>query len=177
MKIVRPRGPVSEGKPMPIYEFYCRDCHTVFSFFSRSVNTRKIPACPKCGRPLSRQVSLFAFTGKAGEKSAPEDLPIDENRMAQAMEHLAGEAETINEDDPRQAAGLIRRLSDMTGLKLGQGMQEALTRLEKGEDPQQIEAEMGDLLDPEDLFAFPEKRKPAPNERPAPAKDETLYDL
>ena len=33
---------------MPIYEFYCRKCNTIYNFFSRSVNTEKIPFCPKC---------------------------------------------------------------------------------------------------------------------------------
>jgi len=35
---------------MPIYEFYCEPCHTIYNFFSRSVNTGKRPACPKCGQ-------------------------------------------------------------------------------------------------------------------------------
>ncbi|MCK4728291.1 MAG: zinc ribbon domain-containing protein, partial [Desulfobacterales bacterium] len=33
---------------MPIYEFYCEDCNTIFNFFSRSVNTTKRPPCPRC---------------------------------------------------------------------------------------------------------------------------------
>jgi hypothetical protein len=32
---------------MPIYEFYCEDCHTIFNFFSKNVNTTKKPN----GRP------------------------------------------------------------------------------------------------------------------------------
>ncbi|MDP2840477.1 MAG: zinc ribbon domain-containing protein, partial [Syntrophales bacterium] len=39
---------------MPIYEFYCEPCQTVLSFFSRGVNTARIPACPGCRRPLKR---------------------------------------------------------------------------------------------------------------------------
>ena len=35
------------------------------------------------------------------------------------MNMLAGEAENINEDDPRQAANLMRKLTDMTGMELG----------------------------------------------------------
>jgi len=61
-----------------------------------------------------------------------DDLAIDESKMEQAMNMLAGQAEQMNEDDPRQAAELMRKLSDMSGLKLGQGMEEALTRMEKG---------------------------------------------
>jgi putative FmdB family regulatory protein len=164
---------------MPIYEFYCPDCNTIFSFFSQTVNTTKKPKCPHCKtRTLSRQVSIFAVTGKVKENSEFDDLPIDESKMEKAMEALAGEADGISEDDPRQAANLMRKLSDMTGLKLGPGMQEALTRMEKGEDPEKIEAEMGDLLEEEDPFEFPEKKGGAPKaHRTAPRRDETLYDL
>jgi hypothetical protein len=57
-------------------------------------------------------------------------------------------------------------------------MTEALRRMEKGEDPDQIEAEMGDLLEGEDPFMLPGKRgaKKA-GKRPAPLRDDTLYDL
>ena len=107
-----------------------------------------------------------------------DDLPFDEGKMEKAMQMLAGEAENINEDDPRQAANLMRKLTDMTGLELGPGMQEALKRMESGEDPETIEAEMGDLLEQEDPFALPEKKGTSKGlKRPAPTRDETLYDL
>ncbi len=164
---------------MPIYEFYCSDCHTIFNFFSRTVNTGKKPACPKCKKKkLSRQVSIFSFTGNASEDGGLEDLPLDEGKMERAMQALAGEADKINEDDPRQAADLMRKLTDMTGLKMGPGMDEALARMEKGDDPEQIESEMGDLLEQEDILSLPGKKgKRVKKELPAPFKDETLYDL
>ncbi len=164
---------------MPIYEFFCEDCNTIFNFFSKSVNTRKKPKCPNCKtKTLARQMSAFAFTGKAKEDTNMDDLPIDEARMEKAMHLLAGEAENINEDDPRQAANLMRKLTDMTGLELGPGMQEALQRMEGGEDPDQIEAEMGDLLEEEEPFILPEKKGgTGKKRRPAPSRDDTLYDL
>jgi hypothetical protein len=123
-------------------------------------------------------MSAFAFTGKAKEDSEMDDLPFDETKMEKAMHALAGEAENINEDDPRQAANLMRKMTDMTGLELGPGMHEALRRMEGGEDPDQIEAEMGDLLEQEEPFILPEKRaRAAKATRPAPMRDETLYDL
>jgi len=123
-------------------------------------------------------MSAFSFTGKAKEDSDMDDLPFDENKMEKAMQMLAGEAENINEDDPRQAANLMRKLTDMTGLELGAGMQEALKRMEAGEDPDAIEAEMGDLLEGEEPFLLPEKKgKGTAEKRPAPQRDETLYDL
>jgi putative FmdB family regulatory protein len=169
---------MNEGA-MPIYEFYCRDCHTIFSFFSKAIDTTTCPRCPKCKVPqLTRQVSLFAFTGKARESGDMDDLPIDEARMEKAMAMLGKEAENLDENDPRQAAGLMRRLSDMTGLQLGNGMEEALARMESGEDPDAIESEMGDLLESEEPFLMPGKKKMAgAGRRTAPRRDETLYDL
>ena len=164
---------------MPIYEFYCEDCHTIFNFFSKSINTTKKPKCPSCKtKTLSRQMSAFAFTGKAKEDGDMDDLPFDEGKMEKAMNMLAGEAENINEDDPRQAANLMRKLTDMTGMELGPGMQEALKRMEAGEDPDAIEAEMGDLLEDEEPILMPEKKGRAKGDKKAPPRrDETLYDL
>jgi putative FmdB family regulatory protein len=164
---------------MPIYEFYCEDCNTIFNFFSRTVNIRKKPKCPRChNKSLKRQVSVFAFTGKVKEGGDTDDLPVDESKMEQAMMKLAGEAEKMNEDDPRQAANLMRKLSDMTGLELGASMNEALRRMEKGEDPDRIEDEMGHLLEEEDPFCLPDKKgKRIKTKRAEPNRDETLYDL
>jgi hypothetical protein len=87
--------------------------------------------CPKCKtNRLTKQISLFAFTGKAKEDGDIDDLPFDESKMEQAMHMLAGEADKMNEDDPKQAANLMRKLSDMTGFELGEGMDEALRRME-----------------------------------------------
>ena len=123
-------------------------------------------------------MSAFAFTGKDKEDGEMEDLPFDEGKMEKAMNMLAGEAENINEDDPRQAANLMRKLTDMTGMELGSGMQEALKRMEAGEDPDAIEAEMGDLLEDEEPFLMPGKTGSTKGtKRAAPRRDETLYDL
>jgi hypothetical protein len=144
------------------------------------VNTNKRPDCPKCGKPkLERQVSLFAATGKAKEDTGDADLPIDEARMERAVSELAGEADHINENDPRQAAGLMRKFSKMTGLELNSNMQEAMNRLEAGEDPEQVEQDMGSLLDgEEDPFILPEKKgAETAGKRKPPTRDNTLYEL
>lgn len=139
---------------MPIYEFYCPDCHRIFNFLSRRVDTEKRPACPRCGRPeLTRRVSLFAISkGRKEEPASPEAPPdVDEARLEQAMASLAHEAEGLDEDDPRQAAQLMRKLFDATGLPMGGPVQEAIRRMEAGESPEKVEEEMGDVL--EDPFS------------------------
>ena len=162
---------------MPIYEFYCPKCHTIFSFFSKSINTEKKPLCPKCRKiQLDRHMSVFATPRNRSEE---DDTPLpdfDENKMERAMNLLAKEAEHVDENDPKQAANLMRKLTDMTGLNLGTGMQEALNRLEAGEDPEKIEAEMGDIFEEEDPFSFEKKSLKAQKYRP-PKVDDKLYDL
>jgi len=162
---------------MPIYEFYCPECNTIFNFFSRSVNTEKRPTCPKCRKcKLERRMSVFSTSrNREGEEDSP--IPdLDENKMEKAMNLLAREAENMNEDDPRQAADLMRKLTDMTGLNLGPGMEEALARMEAGEDPEKIEDEMGDILEGEEPFDLKKKSMRAQKYRP-PKVDEKLYDL
>jgi len=163
---------------MPIYEFYCRRCNTIYSFFSKTMNTDKVPNCPKCRRvKLKKQMSIFSRVSGKENKAADDGMPhIDEAKMEKAAAMLAGEADKINEDDPRQAAMLMRKLSDAIGMNLGPGMEEALSRMERGEDPEKIEAEMGDLLEGEEPFIFGEKRKKGTG-KPRPRIDETLYDL
>ena len=164
---------------MPIYEFFCDRCNTIFSFFSRTVNTTKVPACPRCGKSrLDRRMSSFAVTGRAREQDPAEDFPMDEQAMEKAMDLLAGEAGKLDEDDPRQAARLMRRFTEMTGMELGEGMQEALRRMEQGEDPDRIEDELADVLENEEPFmpAGRCRRAGSSRSRP-PVRDETLYEL
>ncbi|MCK9273624.1 MAG: zinc ribbon domain-containing protein [Syntrophales bacterium] len=161
---------------MPIYEFYCPRCNTIYNFFSKTINTEKIPFCPDCGDiPLERQMSVFA-TLTIGSKEEENDVPpVDESKMEKAMEMLAREAENINEDDPRQAAKMMRRLAETAGLNLNTEMEEALSRMEQGEDPEKIEEEMGDVFSDEMPFSFDSKKTRSKNRRPR--IDETLYDL
>jgi len=167
---------------MPIYEFYCRHCHTVFNFLSRTVNTTKRPPCPRCKRKLERQVSLFAMGGGGtSEEGDDMDFPVDEARMERAIESLAGEMEGIGEDDPKQAANLMRKFSKMTGLEFGGTMQEALERMEAGEDPEAVESELGNAMDSEEPFVLPEQKGGATAKgrhvRGEPRRDKTLYEM
>ena len=164
---------------MPIYEYYCPACHVIFNFFARTMTVTQQPTCPRCKKQeLSRQVSMFAVTGPGGDSAEP-PLPANDQRMEQAIASLAGEAESMNPDDPRQAADLMRRFSNMTGMKFGEGVEEALGRLEAGEDPDKIEQELGDQLEDEDVLLAGEGKEGAGagGGKGMPERDPTLYDL
>jgi putative FmdB family regulatory protein len=168
---------------MPVYEFYCPDCHTIFKFLSRRVNTATVPACPRCNRPeLSRQVSMFAISKGRKEEDQVDKMPdIDEHRLEQVMGKMAAEAEHLDEEDPRQAARLMRQLYEATGLKIGGGMEEAMRRMEAGDDMDQIEADLGDVLENEsDMFDLSNMSKGLKHIRQQytrPQIDDTLYEL
>jgi putative FmdB family regulatory protein len=167
---------IDKGEIMPIYEFYCEGCNTIFNFYSKSINTTKQPNCPRCRKEtLKRFLSTFSVLREGSKGESEEPLPVDEEKMEKAIGALAREADTIDEDDPRQAANVMRRLSEMAGLPLGKGMKEAIERIEGGEDPDKIEEEMGDILE-EDPFTMPEKRM-LRGRAAVPSKDETLYEL
>ncbi len=164
---------------MPIYEFYCGSCNMVFNFFSQRVNTEKCPDCPKCGKKhLQKMMSTFATIGKAREGDGDDPMAgLDESRMEHAMEGLIKEVEEINEDDPRQMADLMRRFTEKTGLSMGDHMEEALARMEAGENPEQIEEEMGDLLESDDAFTLETMKKKMRSSAAPPVYDEKLYEL
>lgn len=164
---------------MPIYEFFCEDCNTVFNFFSHRVNTEKRPNCPKCGKAdLQKMMSTFATISKAKEENGEDPFAgMDEAKMEQAFESLMRDAEGVNEDDPRQMANLMRKFSEKTGLSLGDQMEEALSRLEAGEDPEQIEQEMGDIMDSDDAFSLEAMKKKVRSGPKPPVYDEKLYEL
>ena len=170
---------------MPIYEFYCSDCHTVFHFLSAGIDVETRPACPACGRAeLPRKPSTFAMVKPRDESD--EDLgplgDLDEERMAQAFESMAGEMESLEDsEDPRALARFFRKFGDSSGLDLGPRMEEMLQRLEAGEDIEALEDEMGDDLDEEDGFDefFTLKKAVAGTRRRTrrPRIDDTLYRL
>lgn len=165
---------------MPIYEFFCKKCNTIYKFYSRTIDTTTIPKCPKCKRvKLERIFSSFATkSSRKGEGEADATVPdIDESRLEKAIDMLEKESAGMDEDDPRQTADFMRKLTDAAGISMGEGMQEALERLERGEDPETIEAEMGDLLDDES-FSFESRKKKGGKKSEAPPEvDETLYEL
>jgi len=165
---------------MPVYEFYCSDCHTIFNFIASQVNTEKKPACPKCQRPdLEKRVSRFAFSKGRKEEPADSMPDIDEARLEKAMLGLVGEMEGMDENDPRQMARFMKKFAEATGMNMDSGMDEAIRRLEAGEDLEQLEAEMGELFNEESMDSLFSKDgiKGLKRKYTPPAHDDTLYPL
>jgi putative FmdB family regulatory protein len=174
---------------MPIYEFYCPDCDTLFNFFSSRIDTDSRPDCPRCGRKeLGRRPARFAaITRSGGGEAEPEGFGgVDEERLGAAFESVLGDMEASGADaeDPRQMARMLRAVGEAAGLAPGEQMEEMLRRLEAGEDAERLEEEMGDAFDTDDddpdadpLAALFQQQRRARGRRRRPKVDDELYFL
>jgi len=157
---------------MPILEFACHHCRSIFQFFARRVGEKKVPKCPKCSRGgMERVLSRFAVARSSkssgqeaptGESERPGPVeaesggdfddpfakmsPAQQARAEREMFRLMGQAESLDERNPRQLGAFLKRMTEIVGDDAGPEMREAIRRLEAGEDPEKIEEEYGDLL-------------------------------
>jgi putative FmdB family regulatory protein len=166
---------------MPIYEFACPKCRRIFSFLAKRVNPDRLPSCPKCGnKNLRKEVSRFALTRgvkepDAGGSSPDADQPprpdFDDPRVERAMMEMERDMAHLDENNPRHMAHMMRRMKDlMPAGSLPKELDVAIQRLEAGEDPEKIEADMGDVLG--DFMGGPEGGGGVGGY----SKDEGLYD-
>ncbi len=169
---------------MPIYEFYCEACHTVYSFLSQRVDSEVVPACPtEEDHQLQRKPSQFATISSSDQKLGDDEMipGVDEDRLERAVDQLAGEFEhgNVDADDPKVMAQMFRRFGEAGGLKPGPMMEEMLAKLESADDIEQVEAEFQGLDDSEaDVEQFFQVRKALRDRcQRQPQVDETLYFL
>jgi putative FmdB family regulatory protein len=140
---------------MPIYEFACPKCRKIFSFLSKRVDPDRVPVCPKCGyKKLSKQLSRFAMSRKVSEPAAKTDdgdeepMPdFDDPRIERAMMQMERDMEHLDENNPKHMAHMMKKMKEvMPPGTMPKEMDIAIKRLEAGEDPEKIEADMGDVL-------------------------------
>ncbi len=145
---------------MPIYEYFSPQTNKVYSFFARSSSyADRIPRCPDGDEYTMRKiVSPFAITGRAKEKKEGEGtggMLGDEFSPQQEAElmRLAGEMSKLDENnpDPKALGRLMRRMTEISGEKMPEDMNEMLRRLEAGEDLEKLESEFGDAFGDESM--------------------------
>ncbi len=144
---------------MPLYEFYCKPCHTIFTFRSQRVDTVTTPPCPICKQPLRREVSRFAHIIK---EAVPESNATNETsainqhgeRLAEAAERLGTRLQALeNEDaDPREAVKVMRDMAEASGLRFNAEVREAMARIEAGADPESIDEEFAAAFESDNPF-------------------------
>ena len=142
---------------MPIYEFACPKCRRIFSFLSKRMNPGRLPVCPKCGnKKMSKQVSRFAMSKGLKEPAAKTETDMATSRRCRisttrastrAMMEMERDMEHLDENNPQHMAHMMRKMKDlMPPGTMPKELDIAIKRLEAGEDPEKIEADMGDVL-------------------------------
>ncbi len=173
---------------MPIYEFFSPDTNRIYSFLARSSSLGSaVPRCPDDPKArMERVVSRFAVTGRA--KEMPEGMPDASDpameRMMAEMEHEMAGMDDQN-PDPRQLGRLMRKMTEATGKKMPEEVEQMLRRLESGEDPEKLEEEFGDAMDDLGEGAFgddaegeaPSGRLRSILRRKRPVRDPRLHEM
>ena len=172
---------------MPIYEFACPHCRILYTYFSRKVDTTTCPPCPRCSKPLARQVSLFSAKtasdnpdpwGMGEDESDTPDFNPDDERMERAVAEMGDKIDNLDDTDTAGAARTMREFAEKSGLKFNKDVNEALSRMEAGESGDDVEAAFGDALNGDTALVQDDKNGGAVSSRPHPyRKDPTLYDL
>jgi putative FmdB family regulatory protein len=123
---------------MPIYEYRCGECGRRFSVFWRTysdVNEDRIN-CKRCGSDhVERLVSRVRVV--RSEDSRLEDM---------ADPSAWGD---LDENDPKSMGRFMRKMMSEIGDEagdLGPEFEEVVDRLEAGQDPEEIERDMPDLM-------------------------------
>jgi putative FmdB family regulatory protein len=137
---------------MPMYEYYCKPCHTIFSFLSRTANVTQKPACPRCGGDIQKQVSAFAFSQKM---RGTESLPFSTQQAEEGVKKLKNEIDSLkSEESPQRAEQFKKNFERWSGVKLDHS---------------------AGTLRGVDLA--PEKGEAPEEEGTPPERDPTIYDL
>lgn len=117
---------------MPAYEYRCLDCRKRFEVFLKfsEYGVKKV-FCPHCqSENIQRRIGKVRVARS------------DESRMANLADpsNLAG-----LDEDPRALGRMMREMSREVGEDMGGEFDEVVSRLESGQDPEQIERELPDL--------------------------------
>ncbi len=119
---------------MPIYEYRCLKCRRRVSMLVRGFASLESarPVCPHCGSDqLLRLVSRVSV------------LKSEEARLDSLSDSSA--LGDLDENDPRSIARYMKKMSSEVGEDMGDEFHEVVDRLEAGQSPEDVEADMPDL--------------------------------
>ena len=118
---------------MPTYDFLCNDCAQRFDVFLTFAEYGKKPvACPHCQSKNVRRRMTKVRISKS-----------DSSRMDSLADDFPG-LENLD-DDPQAMGRVMRKMGREMGEDLPPEFNEVVDRLEKGQNPEQIEQEIPDL--------------------------------
>lgn len=119
---------------MPIYEYRCNKCGRKTSQFIRSIATAaQTPLelkCSHCDSPNMRRLFSRFAVGRPARSEGEEVYDFDKM--------MGG----LDEDDPKSMARWARKMGSEMGEDLGPEFDEAMGRIESGEDPDAVMNEL-----------------------------------
>src|SRR5919106_3470514 len=113
---------------MPIYEYRCRGCGKVSSFFTRSLNATLEPVCNYCqSKDMQRRMSSFAM-GKSVQ-SVHEQYPSSSGRPP--LEYYS---------DPRNIGRHVEESFKRYGMEMPSSVRDTIDAAREGELPKGMDA-------------------------------------
>lgn len=121
---------------MPTYEYRCNNCQRKVTLFYKTYAEYDSAEhrCPRCGgADLTRLISRVAV-----------------QRPSSVARMMSGEGDDsafdgLDDMDSRSMGRMLREMSAETGEEMGPEFDEVVNRLERGDDPEEIEASMPDM--------------------------------
>ena len=123
---------------MPVYEFRCNDCgrKVALRYATVAEYSEATPACPRC-----RSTNLTRLISRVAIKSSPLSRllsgDVDDDTAFDDLENA----------DPATLGRMLREMGDEVGEDMGPEFEEVVSRLERGESPEDIEASLPDFDD------------------------------
>ncbi len=117
---------------MPTYDYRCQSCKARFELYlTYAEYDHSQITCPECGSgQVARRIGRVRIA--KSEDRRIEDM-VDPSQLSGI------------EDDPKALGRLMRKMGDELGEDTGPEFDEVVSRLEKGQDPEQIERELPDF--------------------------------
>lgn len=119
---------------MPTYEYECQTCHHPFEvFLTYAAYEKTAVRCPQCGSESVRK-KISRIHIKRSESRRIENM-VDPSQLGSV------------DEDPQALGKLMRQMGSEMDENLGPEFDEVVSRLEKGQSPEQIEKDMPELGD------------------------------
>lgn len=117
---------------MPTYDYRCKSCKARFELFlTYAEYDQKKVTCPKCGSDqIVRRIGRVRI-------AKSDDRRIEDIVDPSQLDGI--------EDDPKALGRLMRKMGEEMGEDTGPEFEEVVSRLEKGQDPEQIEKDLPEL--------------------------------
>ncbi len=126
---------------MPAYEFRCNSCsrRVILRYKTIAEYEAARHTCPHCGgTDLTRLIGRVAIARS----------PLSRLMGGGSDDDMGDDVlDDLDNADPRTLGRMLREMSAEVGEDIGPEFDEVVTRLERGEDPESIEASLPELSD------------------------------